>query len=412
MIMSAPKKINVSISLNGSERAVGVLLSEDRNIYFKYDSAFLDSGLEISPFKLRLSDTVFTGPSSPFQGLFGVFDDSLPDGWGRLLLDRALVSRGILPEEVTTLQRLSYVGESGMGALEYRPAIEAGDAQSSAIELDRIAGEMNQVLEGQSSGVIEELFQLGGSSGGARPKILVGYNSRTDHLIHGTHQLPNGYEHWLIKFPASSDQPDIAGIELAYSFMAAAAGIIMSPCRLFKGKSRRTYFGTKRFDRTPHGKLHMHSAAGLLHDNFRLSTLDYGHLMDCAFQLERSAEAYEKILRLAAFNVFTHNRDDHSKNVSFLMDEKGKWQLAPAYDLTFSNSSHGYHSTQVAGESRNPGTEHLKELAKVFRMKNAGRIIEEVKDAVARWKTFAQKAGVGKNSASLIGKRIGLLINK
>lgn len=407
--MAAAEKIIVSIQLGGDEREVGELVSDQKKIYFKYYSEFIKSGIEISPFKLKLSDQIYTAPPVPFDGLFGVFADSLSDGWGKLLLDRTLISRGTLIEDVTPLQRLSYVGTTGMGALIYRPAIETEDHFSKKIELDAIAREMNKVLEGTASSVIEELYQLGASSGGARPKILVGYNSKTNHLIHGADELPPGYGHWLIKFPSLADRPDVANIEYAYHKMAVAAGIEMSACRLFTGKKGKTYFGTKRFDRNRSRRLHMHSAAGMLHDNFRLSSMDYGHLMDAAFQLENHVIAYEKVLRLAAFNVFAHNRDDHSKNVSFLMNETGEWKLAPAYDLIFSNSSHGFHSTMIMGESRNPGKEHLLKLAGYFRIRKAKHIIEEVQEAVSKWKTFAKKAGVDKISANAIAKKTGEL---
>ncbi len=171
--------------------------------------------------------------------------------------------------------------------------------------------------------------------------------------------LPDGYEHWMIKFPSSFDRLDISTIEFAYYKMALDSGIKMSKSELFTGVSGKTYFGTRRFDRHVNDRLHLHSAAGMMHDNFRLSNLDYGNLMECAFRLERDVNAYEKILRLAAFNVFANNRDGHSKNFSFLMDSNGNWKVAPAYDLTFSSSGHGMHSTMVAGESANPTKKHF-----------------------------------------------------
>ena len=180
----------------------------------------------------------------------------------------------------------------------------------------------------------------------------------------------------------------------------------MSECKLFKGKTGQVYFGTKRFDRIGNNRLHMHSAAGMMHDDFRLSNLDYGHIMDCAFRLERDVNAYEKILRLAAFNVFAHNRDDHSKNFSFLMDENGKWKVAPAYDLTFSSSGHGMHSTMVSGESANPNKQHLMELANYFKIKNAKSIIDQVQDVVNNWKSYAKKYNVSTDSKNRIEKMI------
>jgi len=303
------------------------------------------------------------------------------------------------------LQRLSYVGLKGMGALIYRPQIETSFQESFEIELDAIAQEMRVVLEGAPSLAIDELYEMGGSSGGARPKILVGYHPGTGHLVPSLESLPAGYEHWLIKFPSSNDRIDSASIEYAYHKMALAAGIIMNPCQLFETESGKVFFGTKRFDRTAEGgRLHMHSAAGMLNDNFRYSTLDYGHLMDATFRLEQDVAGQEKILRIAAFNVFAHNRDDHSKNISYLMDVTGKWQLAPAYDLTYSNSSHGMHSTTIAREGSHPGKSQLLELANEFRLKQGVVIIEQVSDAVSKWKAYAKDAGVAKESMDLIGK--------
>lgn len=407
--MAISRKIKVSVSLEGNTREVGELVSSERSIYFRYAPSFLNSGLEISPLKLKLSDQIYTGPANLFEGLPGVFADSVPDGWGRLVLDRALTARGILVEDITSLERLSYVGRSGMGALQYEPVIEERGDQLQ-VKLDELATEVKTVLSGDASDLIEELVRFGGSSGGARPKILVGLHPRTSRLIQHSDVLPRGYEPWLIKFPSQTDRQDVANIELAYSFMAKTAGIEMTTCRLLKGKSGKTYFATKRFDRTPQGKLHMHSAAGLMHDDFRRSSMDYGNLMDCAYRLDKGAAGYEKILRLAAFNVFAHNRDDHSKNVSFLMNAHGEWRVAPAYDLTFSSSSHGHHSTMVAGESLNPGTEHLLKLAQVFKVKKARAIIEEVKDSVSRWHIHARKAGVSKTTQKLIGKRLESLL--
>jgi serine/threonine-protein kinase HipA len=281
-----------------------------------------------------------------------------------------------------------------MGALTYHPEFEGKQNLSSNIELDIIANEVNHILQGTSSDIIEELFALGGSSGGARPKIFVGYNPNNKELIHGAEVLPEGFENWIIKFPSSSDTPEIAKIEYAYHKMAIKAGIEMSECKLFEGKSGQSYFGTKRFDRIENKRLHVHTASGLMHDNFRASTMDYGHLMDCAFRLEKHVKAYEKIFRLAAFNVFSHNRDDHSKNFSFLMNVEGEWQFAPAYDLTFSNSSYGFHSTMIAGESQNPSKEHLMKLAKHFGLKNGPVIIDEVQSAISEWRKISRECEV------------------
>lgn len=404
--MTGVEKLIVSISLGRQEIELGELVSLRKKIYFKYYPEFIDRGIQISPFKMPLSDKLLSADTEPFDGLFGVFSDSLPDGWGQLLLNRALSSRGILLSQISPMDRLAYVGLGGMGALIYRPEISQEYDSRKTLELDSIADQVNHVLEGTSSNVIEELLALGGTSGGARPKIFAGYNSATDNLIHGSADLPDGSEFWIIKFHSSSDPIDIANIEYAYYKMALDAGIEMNQCRLFTGDSGKKYFGTKRFDRVDGQRLHMHSASGLMHDNFRLSNMDYGHLMDCAFKLENHVTAYEKVLRQAAFNIYAHNRDDHSKNISFLMDQNGAWRLAPAYDLTFSSSSHGLHSTMIAGESKAPGRKHLLDLAKHFSMKNPNEIIDRVQDIISNWSKYAINSGVETRSMNLIKKTI------
>lgn len=410
--MEKIKKILVSVQFSDKETEVGELIEDEGKNYFKYYTDFIRLGIELSPFKLPLNDQLNEADAVPFEGLFGLFNDSLPDGWGRLLLDRKLLAEGILPAEISPLDRLAYVGSNGMGALIYRPEKGQLENKKTILELDVIAEEMYQVYEGTSIEIIEKLFGMGGGSGGARPKIVVGFNRETGKLIHGEQVLPEDYEHWLIKFPSSTDLPDIAHVEYAYYKMALDAGIEMSDCKLFPGASGKQYFGTKRFDREGANRKHMHSACGLFHDDFRRSTMDYGHLMDGAFRLEKDVRAYEKVLRLAAFNVYGHNRDDHSKNFSFLMDENGAWQLAPAYDLTFSSSAHGMHSTTVAGEGESPGEKQLMELAHEFGVKNAATIIKEVKNVCAKWMDYAKDTGVTKTSATLIDQKIKEMIRQ
>ena len=405
--MEHVKKIIVSIQFSKNEIELGELVSEGRDIYFKYYTDFINKGIEISPLKLKLNTGINRADTIPFDGLFGVFADSLPDGWGKLLLDRALTAKGIDISDLTMLDRLAFVGSKGMGALIYKPEIDDGSHKQFEFELDKIAKATQKIISGTATEILDELYILSGSSGGARPKIVVGYNPKTQHIMAAEKDLPFGYEHWLIKFPSSSDKADIANIEYAYYKMALDAGIEMSECKLFKGKSGQVYFGTKRFDRIGNHRLHMHSAAGIMHDNFRFSKLDYGHIMDCAFTLERDVNAYEKILRLAAFNVFAHNRDDHSKNISFLMNDTGHWKVAPAYDLTFSSSAHGMHSTMISGESAHPTKQHLIDLANYFKIKNASYIIDDIQEVIYNWKDYANQCNIGADSKNRIQKVIG-----
>lgn len=407
--MKKIQNIKVFLQFDEDEILVGELAQNLAAIYFKYDPEFLKRGLELSPYKLPLSTEIKKGPDMPFQGLHGVFDDSLPDGWGRLLLDRKLINMGIVPQEVGPIERLSFIGSSGPGALVYQPEYAQPNTKIYPLDLDNLEANTKLVFEGISNEIIDELYNLGGSSGGARPKINVAYSPATQQITNETQHLQEGFEHWIVKFPSSLDLPDSANIEFAYYQMAIDAGIEMSASKLLKGISGKDYFATKRFDRIGNKRIHMLSASGLLNDDFRRSGLDYGHLMDAAFHLEKDVQAYSKVLRLAAFNLFTHNRDDHSKNFSFLMDENGKWKFAPAYDLTFSSSSHGMHSTTFAGAGVNPNADHLRKLGKEFGVKNTDSIINDVQSIISNWTDYARAAGVSTVSTKLIEGKLSNL---
>lgn len=400
------KELNVFIRFSSDEILVGKLILDNRLVHFKYDDDFLTLGMNLSPFRLNYNNQIQTAQPDPFHGIFGVFDDSLPDGWGMLLLNRALEKRGLSLNDINILDQLAYIGDKGKGALIYRPAIAGEKSFNNVINIDTLKTAMDEVYYGSSWAVIEELMNLGGASGGARPKANVGYNPKTNQLIHGQNTLPKGFEHWIIKFPGSSDPKDIANIEYAYYKMAQAAMISMSESRLIESPKGIKVFATKRFDRTGNDRLHMHSMAGLTHDNFRLSHIDYGNIIDVAYRLEGRASARRKILRLAAFNIYSHNRDDHSKNFSWLMNEKGDWTLAPAYDLTYSSTSIDEHSTRVAGEGANPGRKELIELASEFSINKPNEIINQVQEAIARWPAIAQECGVSETSTIRIQNKL------
>ncbi len=396
------KLINIFIKFSGDEIPVGKLILDNRLIHFKYDEDFLPLGMNLSPIKLKFDDSIQIAEPDPFHGIYGVFDDSLPDGWGMLLLNRSLEKQGLSLNDINILDQLAYIGDSGKGALIYRPVIKNEEKFSNKIDIDRLKTAMDDVYNGTSVEVIEELMVLGGSSGGARPKANVGYNLKTDELTHGYNTLPDGFEHWIIKFPSSEDPVDIANIEYAYYKMAQAAKIDMSECKLLKSAKGQQVFATKRFDRIGNNRIHMHSMAGLTHDNFRRSSIDYGHIIDTAYTLEQSASARKEVLRLAAFNIYSHNRDDHSKNFSWLMDDSGIWTLAPAYDLTYSSTAIDEHSTRVAGEGAKPGRSNILNLAKDFSISKPTEIIEEVQDSLSQWSAIAKECGVSSDSISRI----------
>ena len=402
--------LNVSIHLDNEMCSVGRLAMYRGQIFFEYDAEFLNRRIEISPYKLPLQSGAISSEDHVFEGLFGVFNDSLPDGWGRLLLDRAVQARGIPHQRLTPLDRLAHVGHHAMGALEYSPDYSEVSESDELLNLSALEQEVNKVIEGEPTAILHELLELGGSSAGARPKILVGLNPHTGNLIHGVMDLPQSYEYWMVKFPSSLDQKDIANIEYAYSLMAMEAGIEMPETKLFEGEKGKSYFGVQRFDRIGNQRVHMHTAAGLFHADHRIPSLDYENLLRGTMALTKDMSEVEKVYRLAVFNVFAHNRDDHSKNFSFLMDGKGVWSFAPAYDLTFSYGPGREHSSMVMGEGRSPGTKELIKLGEKFQLKKSKMIIEEVREVVNKWREFARGAEVSNQSLEIIDKTLSTIV--
>lgn len=382
--------------MRGSEKLqVGRLALKEHKVCFEYDSDFLKTGLELSPFKLPLKPGIIVCEDRLFNGLFGVFNDSLPDGWGRLLLDRKFKKSGINLDELSPLDRLRYVANRGMGALVYES--EAEDAiPAYCDDLDEIAGEVRQFQENNDDHFIDALLAMSGSIAGARPKIMMSVHA----------------EDWLIKFCSSIDLIDIGPIEYAYHLMAKAAHLDVPPARLFPSKKGPGFFGVKRFDRIDGKRVHMHTLSGLLHADHRMPSLDYQTVMKATLWLTKNIVESERQFRAAVFNILAHNRDDHAKNFSFLMDQQGMWRISPAYDLTFSAGPAGEHCTIVMGEGKNPTLSHLLKLAEVGQIKKekALRIIDDVKDAVLQWHPFAKDAHVSKTSHSMVQAAINLSI--
>ncbi len=404
---NSTKEVKVGLNFGAGIIPVGRLAINNRQIYFQYHDSFIEQNLNISPFHLPLKSNVFSFDYSLFEGLGGVFNDSLPDGWGRLLFDRFVRSSGILPSNITPLDRLAHVGLNGLGALVYEPDHSTHE-NSDSINLDKLAEQAQEVLNGTSDEVLQELLALNGSSAGARPKALIGLNNDRKNIVHGIHDLPDGYAPWIVKFSNAQDSADAGAIEYVYALMAKKAGISMPDVHLFSAKKGAGYFAVKRFDRNGKQRFHMHTACGLLHSDFRVPSLDYEDLIALTGALTRDAREIEKLYQLAVFNVLAHNRDDHSKNFSFLMDAKGEWKLSPAYDLTFSSGPRGEQSTMVMGEGRNPSVDHLVRLGNEAKLSKARivEIIDQTQTALTSWEDLASEYGVSANNIRLISKNI------
>lgn len=367
--MKEIKKLNVFYH----GRKVGTMaLYKGKLAAYEYDKEWVADGFSISPFSLPLEQKVFIPKMEPFDGIYGIFADSLPDGWGRLLVDRLMLKNRINPYEVGNLNRLGIVGNSGMGALTYEPDFHF-DLEKPCLDFDKIAEECSKILKTQYSENLDELFQMGGSSGGARPKILTQIEGKD----------------WIVKFPSSEDGVHIGKQEYEYSLCAKECGIEMEETKLFNSKRCDGYFGTKRYDRRAVNgvieRIHMISVSALLETSHRIPNLDYEILMKLTLELTKEFSEIEKLYRLMCFNVFAHNRDDHSKNFTYLYKEKeDRWVLSPAYDLTYSYSIGGEHATMVHGNGRDPGMKEILLVAKSVGLneKKAKIIAEEIYESV------------------------------
>jgi len=351
----------IEVFINGI-KAGRIALTPDFLCAFEYDAAYLTNCDSISPFNLPLKSELFIAKRTPFNGGFGVFDDSLPDGWGNLILDRYLKSKKIDPVKLTILQRLALVGSTGRGALEYRPDYSESTADE-IINFDKLASDIEKILTSDYDGSsLDTLYKFGGSPGGARPKIFVNIDGKE----------------WLIKFKAIIDPAHVGRIEYEYSLLAKKCGINMPETKLFENK----YFGVERFDRTPHEKIHTVSAAGLLGANYREPSLDYESLLKLCHILTKNMEEVYALFRLMAFNVAIKNRDDHAKNFSFQLINR-EWKLSPAYDLLPSDGFNGFHTTTV----NNNGDPTINDMIAVaervgLNKQKAKKIIEKINTLV------------------------------
>ena len=412
MNYSPVSEITVSLDFGREPVHAGTLaLSAEGRIYFEH-APTLPRSLEISPLRLPRKPELITFDPMLFEGLPGVFHDSLPDGWGRLLVDRLARSRGVEPGRLTPLDRLAHVGHRGMGALVYEPDLSSRRL-SGALNIDDLALKTQLVLRGSAEDVLEELVALNGSSAGARPKAMVSINQSGSQIIHGaTGKTFRNYAHWLVKFPNTQDGPDAGAIEYVYSLMAREAEVFMSETRLLPAKNGPGYFTTRRFDRKESEggmtRLHVHTAGGLLHSDFRTPSLDYEDLLALTEIMTRDMREVEKMYRHAVFNVMSHNRDDHAKNFSFVMDFKGGWKLSPAYDITFSSGPGGQQSTTVLGEEKDPSSAHLVALGQKAKLddKTITETIERTRHSLAGWETLAIKYGDGISNIKLISDAI------
>ena len=319
-------------------------------------------------------------------------------------MDRELRKAGIDPGEINPLDRLAWLGTHTMGALIYQPDRNQNDAPL-IVDIANLGENAVQLYEGKTDKILPALFRAGGSPGGARPKVLVA--TKADQIITAEGDIPPGYTPWIVKFNTKEDFPDAGNIEYAYSLMAKDAGIDMPHTTLMAEK----YFAVHRFDRIEGRRQHMHTLGNMIGADFRIPNLDYIELMKVVLDVTKNQQQLLKAFRQMVFNIVTHNRDDHSKNFSFIWNENAQgWQLSPAYDLMFSTGINGEHTMTIAGEGKFPEREHVMKVAKAITMgEKARQIVDEVNEIVSNWSRYMDMASVSDKSKQILRNHISML---
>lgn len=355
------KKLHIVYQGWGEHWQLGTLADNGRELLFEYHPEALQQGLELSPRHLPLRAQAYGGFPTFQDKLPGLIADALPDGWGRLLMDKQFRRSGRDPVTVSVLERLAFIGERVMGALRFVPPLEA-EPHTEPLSLLRIAEEAQHILNGEESSVLTQLAKLGGSPHGARPKVLANY---APGVIQASTDPASPGAPWLFKFPAQHEHPEVSAIEHCYAKLAAQCGIEMPETTYIALSSALSAFGIARFDRTNGMRVPTHTLAGLLHADFRMPSVDYTTFLRATRFLTGDQREVEKAFLRCVFNVVMHNRDDHAKNISFRLSQSRRWQLSPGYDLSFSEGPGGEHHMDVCGEGRTPGKAHLLQLAKL-----------------------------------------------
>lgn len=412
---------------------IGYLRQEENGIVgFQYDEEFIGSGIEVSPIKMPLSQRTYSFPTlseETFHGLPGMVADSLPDKFGTIVINRYLESQGRRPDSLSVIEKLCYTGKRGMGALEYEPAQEIIN-NDDAVDIDaltKLAGEILSKKEDfhieKNDKMMSQLMESGSSVGGARAKTLIAWNPESNDIRSGQVKAGKGYEYWLLKFDniknnrdkdLMPDDGEYTKIEYAYYLMAKNAGIDMSECRLYK-ENGSAHFMTKRFDRKgEHGeKVHMQSLCALAHMDFNMPRkYTYEDAFAVMKQLRLPYGDRVQLLKRMVFNEYAKNFDDHTKNISFLMDKRGVWSLAPAYDITFSYKRDSIwvnaHQMLINGKADEIFTEDIMKVADKagIRKTDAQKCVDEVAVAISKWEDFAQKAEVSAYNYERIKKEL------
>ena len=383
---------------------------------FEYDPRFITSGIELAPLTMPLAQArepvIFADLQElTFKRLPALLADALPDDFGNNLIDAWMAGKGVPKSQVTSLDRLAYMGKRGTGALEFRPARSPASVGSTAIKLSRLIESARSAVHGEIGSdylvkaALAQIIQVGTSAGGARAKAAIAWNPTTDEIRSGQFDVEPGFEHWLLKFDGMGADREMGGsqdygrIEYAYSLMARAAGIAMSPSRLLE-EGGRAHFMTRRFDRDGNKKHHLQTLCAMAHMDYKQkASHDYNQICLTIQRILPGYYALEEAFRRMAFNVMAANCDDHTKNISFILREGKEWELAPAYDVTHAHNPQGewtrQHLMAVNGKFSGISRNDLLAVADRFGIGTAPQVLMQVGEAVSAWPDFAAQAGVG-----------------
>lgn len=396
--------------------------------FFEYEASFLNAPIEIAPLTMPKKRGIYSFPAlsrSTFMGLPGLLADCLPDKFGNLLIDQWLAEQGRLPDDFSPVERLCYMGSRSMGAIEFKPTVSKALNPPENLQINELVRLANVALKHRkhlkaqlstdndqiNQESLNQIISVGTSAGGARAKAVIAWNRQTGEIQSGQIPAPKGFEHWILKFDGVSgnkdkelDDPQGYGkIEYAYYLMAKDAGITMMESQLLK-ENHRAHFITRRFDRTINGqKHHMQTLCGIAHFDYnQAGAYSYEQAFQVIRRLKMTNEtaALDEQYRRLTFNVIGRNQDDHTKNISFMMDRAGQWSLSPAYDMTYSYNASGKwtstHQMSINGKRSKLTLHDLIEIAKVANIKptKAKKIIQQVARVFSKWPDFAKQSGV------------------
>ncbi|MFC1596136.1 type II toxin-antitoxin system HipA family toxin [Candidatus Margulisiibacteriota bacterium] len=401
---------------------------------FEYDPGFLNNNLDIAPLIMPLEEalngkTIYEFPGlskQTFWGMPGLLADSLPDTYGNAIINAWLAEQGRTPDSFNPVERLCYTGKRAMGALEYAPAINNSIETSVPVEIAELVNLSQQIiderlhlntnLKKKDATAMLDIIRVGTSAGGARPKAVIAINDKTNEVRSGQVAAPAGFEHWIIKFDSVSDLVlgNTAGygrIEYAYYKMALTCGIEMMSSKIYE-ENNRAHFLTKRFDRTDNqGKVHMQSLCAINHFDYNMAgAYSYEQTFQTIRELRLTYINSEQLYRRMVFNVIARNHDDHTKNIAFLMDKNGQWQLAPAFDVIYSYNPEGMwtnqHQMTINGKRRDITRADLEIIGRENNIKQFNNIIDDISAVITDWPKYAEEAGIPEDTIKAIAENL------